>query len=196
MRNTITKRRLKKISSVAGWRQFSLNIVLENIHDPHNVSAIFRSCDAVGVPKVSLIYDTEIFPKISKVSSASAMKWVAKEHFSSVDECYGRLHEEGFQIYASLLDEKAVDLYDLELTGKIAFVMGNENRGVSEEAAEKADKKFYIPMAGMIQSLNVSVATAVTLYEAMRQRRKSGLYESSELAESELEDLIDTWTKK
>lgn len=196
MRQFLTERRLNRIVSAVKARQHSLHVVLENIHDPHNVSAIFRSCDAVGVPKVSLLYNNEEFPKLGKVSSASATKWVDKQKFKSVDSCFGSLRKEGFKIYATLLDEEAVNLYDLNLTEKCVIVMGNEHRGVSEEAAEKCDKKIYIPMHGMIQSLNVSVATAVILYEAQRQRLDAGMYEKSELQESEIEKIIDDWVER
>ena len=196
MRNFITEERLQKITSVVKARQHSLRVVLENIHDPHNVSAIFRSCDAVGVPKVSLIYNTEKFPKISKTSSSSANKWIEKEKFENVEKCYSSLRKEGFKIYASMLADEAVDLFDINLTEKTALVMGNEHRGVSEDAAKLADKIFYIPMSGMIQSLNVSVATAVTLYEAYRQRKSKGMYAKSELSEKEIENMIDEWCDK
>ena len=169
---------------------------MENIHDPHNVSAIYRTCDSVGVPKVSLLYNDEKFPKISKISSSSANKWVETDKFSDTSECYKNLRKNGFEIYASLLSKEAVDLYSIDMTKKIALVFGNEHRGVSEEAAEMADEVFYIPMRGMIQSLNVSVAAAVTLYEAQRQRTLKGMYEQSEMDESELEKLIDEWCDK
>ncbi|MBN1301385.1 MAG: RNA methyltransferase [Melioribacteraceae bacterium] len=196
MRQFKTEKRLNKISKVIKARQHALAVVIENIHDPHNVSAIYRTCDAVGVPNVSLLYTLEEFPKISKVSSASAMKWVKSKKFNSVDKCYSTLKEEGFSIYATLLDESAVSIYDIDMTGKIAFVFGNEHRGVSEDAAEKADKKIYIPMRGMIQSLNVSVATAVTLFEAQRQRALKGMYDFSELSDDEIENFINDWCDK
>ncbi len=177
-------------------RQHSLKVVLENIHDPHNVSAIFRTCDAVGVPKISLLYNQEEFPRISKTSSSSANKWIEKERFKTVAECYSDLRKEGFKIYASLLSKEAVDLYSIDFTQKIAIVLGNEKRGVSEEAAELADEKYYIPMHGMIQSLNVSVAAAVTMYEAQRQRREKGMYDKSELPAEIIESLIDEWCDK
>ena len=169
---------------------------MENIHDPHNVSAIYRTSDSVGVPKISLLYNDEKFPKISKVSSSSANKWVETDKFSDTSECYKSLRKNGFSIYASLLSGDAVDLYSIDMTKKVALVFGNEHRGISEEAAEMADEVFYIPMRGMIQSLNVSVAAAVTLYEAQRQRTLKGMYEQSELDESELEKLIDEWCDK
>jgi len=191
-----TDQRLEKIANVINRRQYSLRVVLENIHDPHNVSAIFRTCDAVGVPKVSLLYTFEKFPKLSRISSASANKWVEKERFESPAVCIDKLHSEGFKVYASMLSEDAVDFYSLDLTEKVAVVMGNEHRGISREMAEKADKVFYIPMNGMIQSLNVSVAAAVVLFEAERQRIIKGMYPSKELTENEIETIIDEWCAK
>ncbi len=171
-------------------------VVIENIHDPHNVSAIFRTCDAVGVPKVSLIYNVETFPRIGKKTSASALKWVEKEKYKSVEECYTNLRSNGFRIYASALNEDSINLFDLNLTDKAAFVLGNEHRGVSDEAAELADETFMIPMFGMVQSLNVSVATAVILYEALRQRIKKGMYGRTDLNINELTEKTEQWLKK
>jgi tRNA (guanosine-2'-O-)-methyltransferase len=191
-----TEKRLKKIEKVANARQFSLRVVLENIHDPHNVSAIFRTCDAVGVSQVDLLYTMEKFPKISKVSSASSKKWVEQRKFESTEECSATLKQEGFKIYGTVLADEAENIYDLDLTEKVAILMGNENRGLSEEMIKTCDKLIYIPMRGMIQSLNVSVATAVILYEAQRQRTLKGMYEKSELPENELENLINYWCDK
>jgi tRNA (guanosine-2'-O-)-methyltransferase len=188
-----TDKRVHKISSVINARQKSLRVVLENIHDPHNVSAIFRTCDAVGVSNVCLVYNVEKFPKIGKKSSASAFKWVERVKYKSVAECYNKLHEEGFLIYASALSEDSKKLYELDLTKKIAIVFGNEHRGISEDAVKLADEKFAIPMYGMVQSLNVSVAAAVVLYEALRERLTKNMYDSSEYSKKELEMKIQNW---
>lgn len=196
MKEFLTERRLEKITRVVKARQHSLRVVMENVHDPHNVSAIFRSCDAVGVPKVTLLYTVEDFPKISKVSSSSANKWIEKERFNDTKACFDSLRSEGFKIYSTLLDENAESIYDIDFTEKIAIVMGNEHRGVSDEAAKLSDKTIYIPMRGMIQSLNVSVATAVILYEAQRQRALKGMYDKSELSEEEIEKIIEEWSEK
>ena len=195
MKSIRTEKRIAKVEKVLRARQNTLRVVLENIHDPHNVSAIFRTCDAVGVPKVSLVYNVEQFPKIGKKSSASAFKWVEKEKYKSIEECYANLRSDGFRIYASALNENSVNLFDLDLTEKAAVVLGNEHRGVSEEAAEAADETFMIPMFGMVQSLNVSVASAVILYEALRQRLSKGMYNKGELNEEFLEKAED-WLKK
>jgi tRNA (guanosine-2'-O-)-methyltransferase len=192
----ITGKRKEKIRKVVTARQQSLRVVMENIHDPHNVSAVFRTCDAAGVLKVSLLYYIEKSPKIGKKSSASAFKWIEKEKYTDVKSCYDSLHKEGFKIYASALADDAVNLYDLDLTEKAAIVLGNEHRGVSEDAASLADKKFIIPMFGMVQSLNVSVAAAVILYEAVRQRIAKGMYDKSELSEADFAEMYDKWCRK
>lgn len=196
MRAFKTEQRLSRIITAVTRRQYSLRVVLENIHDPHNVSAILRTCDAVGVPKVSLVYNQEQFPKISRISSASANKWVQRERFARIEDCYSSLREQGFKIYASALTNYSRDLFEMDFTEKTAVVMGNEHRGVSEQASELADEVFFIPMHGMVQSLNVSVATAVILYEVQRQRKLKGMYEESELDKKELDNLIDEWCSK
>ncbi|MHB8906297.1 MAG: TrmH family RNA methyltransferase [Melioribacteraceae bacterium] len=196
MRKFKTDERLQKIISTATARQFSLQVVMENIHDPHNVSAIFRTCDAVGVPKISLLYTFESFPRISKTSSSSANKWIDVEKYNDTKNCYDHLRAQGFKVYASMLNKNALNIYDIDLTQKIALVFGNEKRGVSAEAENLADETFYIPMRGMIQSLNVSVAAAVTLYEAQRQRVIKNMYGQSELEKKELDALIDRWCEK
>ncbi len=194
----VTDSRLQKIRDTLAKRQPTLRVVFENIHDPHNVSAIMRTCDAVGVYQTSLIYNYEKFPKIGKKSSASAFKWVEREKYKAAEDCFNKLKGEGYTIYASALQPDAVSLYDLDFTGKSAIVLGNEHRGVSDDILRLADKIFYIPMQGMVQSLNVSVAAAVILYEAMRQRLAAGMYEKLQFSEEEFERLIDLWavTKK
>lgn len=196
MRSSKTEKRLEKITRVIKSRQHSLTVVMENIHDPHNVSAIFRTCDAVGIHKVNLVYNFESFPRIGKKSSASAFKWVDKEKYKSIEECYADLRKDGFKIFASSLTDNSKNLYDLDLTQKVAIVVGNEHRGVSDTSAKLADEVFLIPQFGMVQSLNVSVATAVILYEAMRQRIKKGMYKESELDAKTLDKLIDNWCEK
>lgn len=177
-------------------RQPDLTLVIENIHDPHNVSAMLRSADAVGVKEVQLVYTIEKFPRLGKKSSASATKWVERRKFNSVKECYDKLHSEGFIIYATHLGKDSKSLYELDLNKKVALVFGNEHHGVSEEAADLADGNFQIPMVGMIQSLNVSVACAVTLYEVMRQRLEKGSYNKPKYKKQEMEKLFIEWSRK
>jgi tRNA (guanosine-2'-O-)-methyltransferase len=192
----LTEKRLNKFKAVAKARQHTLRLVLENVHDPHNVSAVLRTCDAAGIPAVSLLYYLEKFPRIGKKSSASAVKWIEKEKYTDIKQCYNTLREKGFKIYATSLTEGAVSLYEVDLSEKCAVVLGNEHRGVSDEAADYADAKLFIPMFGMVQSLNISVAAAVIIYEALRQRLVKGMYNESTLNKKELDLIIDNWCRK
>lgn len=187
------ERRNAKLEAALRKRQPDLTVVIENIHDPHNVSAILRSCDAAGVMQVQLLYTNEALPKIGRKSSASANKWIERRPFDSAESCYGTLRREGFTILATHLGKDSRSLYDLDLTGKIALVFGNEHRGVTDEIAAMADQNFQIPMFGMIQSLNVSVACAVTLFEAVRQRSVKGAYSTPKLGDRELQNLLSRW---
>lgn len=191
-----SERRIARLTAAIRHTQPDLTVVLENIHDPHNVSAILRSCDAVGVRKVKLLYTAESFPKIGKKSSASAYKWVQRVQFKSVEQCYSLLREEGFLIAASVVSDESTSLYELDLTRKTVLVFGNEHRGVSTEASAAADVRFQIPMFGMVQSLNVSVACAITLFEALRQRIRSGKAERSGLSDADVVRMLEEWEKK
>lgn len=177
-------------------RQPDLTLVMENIHDPHNVSAMLRSADAVGIHGVNLVYTKEKFPRIGSKSSSSANKWIERRKFGSIWECYDQLHAEGFQILATRLDDSAKQLYEFDLSKPTAFVFGNEHAGVSDDAARMADATMYIPMMGMIQSLNVSVACAVTIYEALRQRVQKRMYDDARFEKNRMEELIHEWLKK
>ena len=196
MKTIRSEKRTNKIISVIKSRQKSLHVVLENIHDPHNVSAIFRTCDSVGIGKVSLVYNLDEFPKIGKKSSASAYKWVEKEKYKNIKECLGSLKKKKFKIFVSSISDDSKSIYDLDLTQNVALVFGNEHRGVSSEAESLADEKFIIPMHGMVQSLNVSVAAAVVLYETLRQRRIKGMYDKSGFSKEELNSKIEEWLNK
>jgi tRNA (guanosine-2'-O-)-methyltransferase len=189
-------RRLEKIARVLAHRQPGLTVVMENIHDPHNVSAIFRTCDAVGIMNVELVYTVEKFPRIGKKSSSSANKWVDHRRHRSVEECYALLRREGTRILATRTGPGTRALYELDLTQPTAFVFGNEHRGVSEAAAGQADECIQIPMFGMIESLNVSVAAGVCLYEALRQRLAAGKLDRAQLSPDLLAALESAWRQK
>lgn len=192
----LTEKRYNKLAKVISHRQDDLTVVLENIHDPHNVSAIFRSVESIGVDKVYLIYNTNKFPRIGKFSSASAKKWVRTEKYSNPEDCFAELRKQGFKIYTTHLSEEIenVSLYDLDLTEKCAIVIGNEHAGVSDEAVKLSDKNFVIPMYGMIQSLNVSVSAAICVYEALRQREVKGMYRKN-YSEAELQQKVENYNK-
>lgn len=195
----MTEKRLNKFREVVSKRQKYLTLVLENLHDPHNVSAILRTAESVGIDKVYLIYNgEEKYPRISKVSSASAKKWVEVEKYDSVNRCFAELRKQKFKIYSTYMTEskKNLSLYDIDMTKRIALVFGNEHRGVSEEANKLSDKNFLIPMVGMVQSLNVSVSVAVCIHEAMRQRIEAGMYGRSLYTAKELKQKLTDYLNR
>lgn len=189
----ITPERREKIRRVLSLRQKDLTLVLANIHDPHNVSAIYRSCDAFGAAKVHLYYTDTPFPRLGEKSSASARKWVETERFSDRTLLVEALRAQGMQILATACSPLARPFDSYDLTRPTAMILGNEHSGVSPELAEIADGEMYIPMRGMIQSLNVSVAAAVLLAEAARQRSAVGKYDSPTYDAEEFERKRAEW---
>jgi tRNA (guanosine-2'-O-)-methyltransferase len=193
-----TTRRQERVRSVLERRQPDLTLILENVHDPHNVSAILRSCDAVGVLQVHAVYSIESPPPgmFARQTSASAAKWVDVVRHDSMSTCVAQLRESGFQVLATALGQDSRPLHDWDLTRSVALIVGNEMRGASEEALALADGLVEIPMVGMVQSLNVSVASAVCLYEAFRQRLAAGAYEAPRLDAEELMSMEQDWLKR
>jgi tRNA (guanosine-2'-O-)-methyltransferase len=163
-----------KIEKVIENRQEGI-IVLEDIHDPHNAAAVWRSCDAFGFQKVYIIFvQEETFnpSRLGKASSSSANKWLDFEVFGSTEDCMKKLKKDGFKTIATVLDKDAKSIYETDFSvPKIAIMFGNEHRGLSPTATKMADEKMYIPMRGMVQSLNLSVTAAVTMFEITRQRK-------------------------
>ncbi len=189
-----TEQRMKKIEKVLQRRQLDLTVVLENVHDPHNVSAVLRTCDSVGIYKVYLVYNRgQKFPDLSKRSSASALKWVEIEFFDDVEKCYELLRKRGMKIYTTSFLKNAKSLYELNLIEPAALVFGNEHTGISNEGVALADGNFLIPQVGMIESLNISVACAVSLYEAFRQRSLVGKYEVQQIETALFEAIYKSW---
>ena len=173
-----TPERMQRYREVAAGRQRGV-VVLEDIHDPHNAEAVFRSCDAFGFQRVCLIFDEEapFDPRaIGKLTSSSANKWLDFDVYASARECLGALHGDGYEVVATVAAGEAEDLFAVELTApRIALMLGNENRGLSAEATALADRRITIPMSGMVRSLNLSVTAAIALYEVTRQRRRAGI---------------------
>ncbi|MBO4368840.1 MAG: tRNA methyltransferase [Desulfovibrio sp.] len=191
---TRTERRKERMYAVLAKRQPDLTLVLANIHDPHNVSAIYRSADAFGLERVHLYYTDTPFPALSKKTSASARKWVESERHSNVESLFTRLSQ--YQILATSCSPKAQPLRSWDMTKPTAIIMGNEHSGVSQELLDLASGELYIPMYGMIQSFNVSVAAALILAEAARQRENAGLYDHPRYAEEELANRLHAWLEK
>ncbi len=153
-----------------------------------------RTCDAVGIQDI-FILNHKIPPhrKWGAKSSSSAAKWLTIHQFTDTAECFAALRKHYKKIYTTHLSTDAVGLYELDLTEPVALVFGNEHSGVSEEIIEMADGNFIIPQVGIIKSLNISVACAVTLYEAFRQKNNAGHYNEAKVEKSQLETLREGW---
>ncbi|MEJ7838608.1 MAG: RNA methyltransferase [Thermomicrobiales bacterium] len=193
-----TSRRQERVEQILRQRQVDLTVILEDVHDRHNVSAALRSCDAVGVLDVHLIYVLDEPPRkaFARTSSGSAAKWMRIHRHDSIEGCFRVIRESGKKIFVTALTEDAVDLHDVDMTQPIALLFGNEHRGASADAVAQADGSLYIPMMGMVESLNISVACAVTLYEAQRQLAAAGRYSSPQLSEAEIAATLGDWLEK
>lgn len=190
----MTPERRAKLELVLSKRQNDITIVLENVFDPHNISAVMRTCDAVGVQELYVL-NTKIprHKKWGAKSSSSAAKWLTIYQFENADECFSELRKKYSKILTTHLSGDALNLYDINLTENVALVFGNEHSGVSDEIRKLADGNFIIPQAGIIRSLNISVACAVTLYEAYRQKTVAGHYDKARLGEELRNSLLDEW---
>ncbi len=193
---SMTERRRERIEQVLGHRQKDLTLVLANIHDPHNVSAIYRSCDAFGVASVHLYYTSCAFPVLSKKTSASARKWVDTVRHGSRESLFAALRARPCQVLATSCSPLARPVEDYDFTKPTAIIMGNEHAGVPEELIPHVDGEVYIPMFGMVQSFNVSVAAALMLAEASRQRREAGMYERMTWTDEEYAERLALWLEK
>jgi len=190
----MTPERYERLTSVLNKRQPDLTVVLENVFDPHNISAVMRTCDAVGIQDI-FILNTKIPPhkKWGAKSSSSAARWLTIHQFTDANECFAALRQQYKKIYTTHLSSDAVELHALDLTEPVALVFGNEHSGVSDEIIAMADGNFIIPQVGIIKSLNISVACAVTLYEAFRQKNNAGHYDGVKLEGEKLKGLRNDW---
>lgn len=190
----MTPARYNRLNSVLNNRQPDLTVVLENVFDPHNVSAVMRTCDAVGIQDVYILND-RIPPhkKWGYKSSSTAAEWLNVHQFTDAETCFKEVRKKYQKIYTSYLSEKAGDVFSLDLTESIALVFGNETFGVSEGIRKYTEGDFIIPQVGIIKSLNISVACAVTLYEAFRQKKEKGHYDQARLQQTERNVIEKKW---
>ncbi|UUM30504.1 tRNA (guanosine(18)-2'-O)-methyltransferase TrmH [Vibrio japonicus] len=175
--------RYQRIQEVLKSRQTDLTLCLEEVHKPNNVSAVIRTADATGLHKVHAVWPHEM--RTLSHTSAGARNWVEVETHDSIADAVKELKAQGMQVLVTNLSDTAVDFREIDYTKPTAIILGSEKVGASEQAKRLADQDIIIPMIGMVQSLNVSVASAVILYEAQRQRDAAGMYdkENSSLPE-------------
>jgi tRNA (guanosine-2'-O-)-methyltransferase len=190
----MTPEREERILRVLNHRQDSITVVLENVFDPHNVSAVMRTCDAVGIQEVYVLNSRiPLRKKWGARSSSSAAEWLTIHSYADARECFADLRKKQYRVLTTHLADDALSLYDIDLTQRIALVFGNEHEGVSEGIRALADGNFVIPQVGIIQSLNISVACAVSLYEAFRQKSAAGHYTGPGLPDAQAKELLKKW---
>ncbi|MEM1367953.1 MAG: tRNA (guanosine(18)-2'-O)-methyltransferase TrmH [Cyanobacteria bacterium P01_H01_bin.15] len=185
-------RRYQRIRQMLARRQPDLTVLTEDVHKPHNFSAIIRTCDAVGVFKVHAVNVTAAMPTFSPVAQGSE-KWVLRQTHPDIESAIATLQAQNFRVYAAHLSEQAQDYSTVDYTQPTAILMGAEKWGVSTTAAAKADGHVIIPMLGMVESLNVSVAAATILFEAQRQRLAAGMYERDCIDQNLRDRLLFEW---
>lgn len=190
----MTPERYQRILEVLQRRQPDLTILTEDVHKPHNISAIIRTCDAVGVFEVNCLNsiqkeDTPTFKQVAKGSQ----KWIELQDRSKIETAINELQQRSFKVYAAHFSSIAIDYRQIDYTKPTAILLGAEKWGVSKKAAALVDGHIIIPMLGMVQSLNVSVAAAVILFEAQRQRLEAGLYDRPRLDRETFDRTLFEW---
>ncbi len=180
--------RYSKIREVLARRQTDLTVCMEQVHKSHNLSAIVRSCDAVGIQYAHAIWNGPNY--IGGGTAAGSQRWMDIIAHESIGDAITQFKQQNMQILVTALSDDAVDFRDIDYTKPTAIIMGQEKYGVTDEAISNADHHVVIPMMGMVQSLNVSVAAAIILSEAQRQRDAAGMYDSQSLPEAECQRII------
>ncbi|NPA10762.1 MAG: tRNA (guanine-N2)-dimethyltransferase [Epsilonproteobacteria bacterium] len=187
----VSDERLNKMKQILNTRQNTLRVFMDYVYSAHNLSAIVRTCDAVNIGKLYYRHQKKV--RLNNDITMGAHKWIFNEYIENIEEFYKTIKSQGYQVVVTLLDNEAVDFREVDYTKPTLIVLGNEVDGASEVSIQNADKKVIIPMYGMSQSLNVSVANAVILYEAQRQREIKGMYNTPSLPPELIEQTLKKW---
>ena len=163
-------RRYNRLKSVLNKRMSDLTVLIENVEKPHNLSAIIRSCDAVGVLEAYAVFNKEKCLTFNSTAQGS-QKWIQINQYKEIKTAVDVLKKKGFKLYGTNLKSKSIDYRKCDFIGPTAFILGAEKWGISTEAEDLMDEHIHIPMRGMVESLNVSVAASTLLFEAIRQRQ-------------------------
>ena len=191
MEYLVTPKRLEKMKKILNTRQNTLRVFMDYVYSTHNLSAIVRTCDAVNVGKLYYRHQKKV--RLNNEITMGAHNWIFHEYVEDIEKFYQDIKKEGYQVVVTLLDEDTIDFREVDYTKPTLIVLGNEVDGASEVSIKYADKKVIIPMYGMSQSLNVSVANAVILYEAQRQRSLKGMYDTPSLPQKIIEKTLKKW---
>lgn len=189
----MTPERFQKIQAVLNKRQPDLTILTDAVHKQHNLSAIIRSCDAFGVFAVHCIWASRQYRTFNNTAAGSG-GWVNVHTYDSIKEGIETLQQRGFKVCAAHFSQQAKDYREYDFTQATAILMGSELEGVSPQAAQLCDEHLIIPMQGMVQSFNVSVAAALLLSEAQRQRQEAGLYQQRRISDEDYQQTLFEWS--
>jgi len=189
----MTPERFHKLETILQRRQLDLTVLMDNVHKPHNLSAIMRTCDAVGIHNMHAV-TRERFIKTVKDVTQGTGKWVNVQIHPDLNDAVTHIKANKMQVLAAHLSNTATDFRKIDYTQPTAVMLGTELHGVSDEGLEMADQHVVIPMLGMIDSLNVSVAAAMILFEAQRQRLQTGMYSKQQLANDAYKKILFEWS--
>ena len=178
----MTPERLERINNMLNSRQPDLTVCMEGVHKHHNLAAVVRTCDAIGISDVHAVWKSEEM-EVRGGGAAGSQNWVDVHNYSKTADAIAELKKQGMQVLVTNLSDTAVDFREIDYTKPTAIILGQEKFGASEQALALADHDIVIPMVGMVQSLNVSVACSVVLYEAQRQRELAGMYNTATISE-------------
>lgn len=184
-----TKQRIEKVKKLLFHRQPDLRVVLEEVQNTHNASAVVRTCDAAGVLYMEIISSSQTPLPVNESISTGAEKWIKFNYHTSTSECLDQLKSEGLTIVSTYLGSRSLPYTEVDYTRPTALVFGNEMKGISKEALKYSDHLVKIPMKGMVQSLNLSVSVGIILYEALNQREKKGVLQKKKLPQDKFESL-------
>lgn len=190
-----TKERLARIDDILTRKQPQLQIMLESVHNSQNLSTIIRTADAVGILDIYYSTPSNETLRIHKTITQGAHRWTRRYRVEENDRVkfLQQKKKEGYQVVVTHLEERAVSFREVDYTKPTLVVMGNEKEGVSPEVIAEATDVIVIPMQGMVQSLNVSVATALVLYEAERQLENAGMYDNPQISLEKRESIKAQW---
>ncbi len=195
----MTPKREARFRKVISQRQPNLTVILENVHDQHNIGAVLRSCEAVGISDVYILYTRKDLQRIGvgRLTSSGTRKWVNVHFYKNPEVFFPMIREKYQRIFATHLGESSKVLHDLDLTQPTALLFGNEHDGVSPESLAECNGNFVIPMFGFVQSLNISVACAISVFEAARQRNNKNMYAKNPLMTQEMqEEMYDIYINR
>lgn len=193
----VSETRQERLAEVLENRTRHITVVLEDLFQTQNISAVLRTCDCYGIQDVHVIPHRNAF-EIHKDISMGADKWLTIQDYPhsdhNVKDCIDRLHEQGYWVAATLPDERRRTIFDLPVEQKTAFLFGTELTGLSEDAIRYADGNVLIPMYGFTESFNISNSAAIILSHFSERMRRSDV--QWKLSEDERNELYFEWLQK